>query len=115
MLDEGQRLLPADRDKTRAVFLAYRAKSHLDLREPDFAAAAALEALTLSHRIGAPRCVQLVRELTPRFAPHAAVPGVAEVLAASRWSSPGHHAHGVSRQAECRLVPAAPQLRSSTT
>ncbi|MEU9581622.1 XRE family transcriptional regulator [Streptomyces chilikensis] len=80
LINEGQQLLPSSRNKTRAVFLAYQAKSHLDLREPDSAAATALEALTLSHHIGAPRCVQLVRDLTPHFESHAKVPGVAEVL-----------------------------------
>jgi tetratricopeptide (TPR) repeat protein len=81
LIEEGQALLPGSRDKTRGVFLAYRAKTHLDLGEPDLAAAAASESLQLAQRIGAPRCVELVKDLTPRFAVFRDAEGVPELLA----------------------------------
>ncbi|WP_327320291.1 hypothetical protein [Streptomyces sp. NBC_01235] len=34
LIAEGERLLPTARDKTRGMFLAYRAASFLDLKEP---------------------------------------------------------------------------------
>ncbi|MFI9604023.1 XRE family transcriptional regulator [Streptomyces sp. NPDC004069] len=80
LIREGQELLPGSRDKTRGVFLAYQAKSHLDLREPDLAAAAALDSLNLAERIGAPRCVQMVRELIPLFKAHPTAQCVPELL-----------------------------------
>lgn len=80
LIEEGQCLLPPRRDKTRGVFLAYRAKTHLDLGEPDLAAAFATESLELAHRIGAPRCVELVRGLVPRFTAFSDVEGVPELL-----------------------------------
>ncbi|MEU9599823.1 helix-turn-helix transcriptional regulator [Streptomyces sp. NPDC048109] len=82
LIAEGQALLPASRDKTRGVFLAYRAQGHLSRREPEAAAADALEALHLAERIGAPRCVQLVRDLAPAFAPYRTAQGVPELLQA---------------------------------
>ncbi|MEU3355155.1 helix-turn-helix transcriptional regulator [Streptomyces sp. NPDC037389] len=81
LIREGQALLPPSRDKTRGVFLAYQAQSHLDLGEPDLAAAAAIKSLDLAQRIGAPRCVELVRGLLPRFEAHAQVQGVPQLLA----------------------------------
>ncbi|WP_107393252.1 transcriptional regulator [Streptomyces agglomeratus] len=80
LIAEGQALLPASRDKTRGIFLAYRAQGHLSRREPEAAAADALEALHLAERIGAPRCVQLVRDLAPAFTPYRAAEGVPELL-----------------------------------
>ncbi|MFE4333266.1 XRE family transcriptional regulator [Streptomyces sp. NPDC056831] len=80
LIREGQDLLPPSRDKTRGVFLTYQAKSHLDLAEPELAAAAALKSLELAQRIGAPRCVQLVRDLIPRFEEHPGAQGIPELL-----------------------------------
>ncbi|MFE5094626.1 XRE family transcriptional regulator [Streptomyces sp. NPDC056638] len=84
LIGEGQGLLPTSRDKTRGVFMAYRADSHLGLDEPELAAAAAREALALAQRIGAPRCVQLVMDLLPQFQPYAGAEGVPELLALAR-------------------------------
>ncbi|MCY0923096.1 XRE family transcriptional regulator [Streptomyces sp. H27-G5] len=81
LITEGQALLPGSRAKTRGVFLAYQAASHLQLKEPELAARAAEEALTLSRRIGAPRCEQLVQGLVPGFQPYRAAPGVPAFLA----------------------------------
>ncbi|MFE4824835.1 hypothetical protein ACFRFU_52630 [Streptomyces sp. NPDC056704] len=80
LITEGERLLPTARDKTRGVFLAYRAASYLDLKEPEPAAAAATQSLLLARRIGAPRCVALVDDLLPRFQPYARARGVPELL-----------------------------------
>nr|WSX75833.1 XRE family transcriptional regulator [Streptomyces sp. NBC_00899] len=80
LIAEGQALLPVSRDKTRGIFLAYRAQGHLSRREPEAAAADALKALQLAERIGAPRCVQLVRDLVPAFTPYPTAEGVAELL-----------------------------------
>ncbi|MEU0100395.1 XRE family transcriptional regulator [Streptomyces sp. NPDC006267] len=81
LIRDGQAELPASRVKTLGVFTTYRAKSYLELREPERAAAAATEALDLALRIGAPRCVALVRDLTPRFAEFPTAQGVPELLA----------------------------------
>ncbi|MDX3694808.1 helix-turn-helix transcriptional regulator [Streptomyces europaeiscabiei] len=81
LIREGQKLLPTRRAKTHGVFLTYQAKSHLNLGEPERAAAAALEALQVAQRIGAPRCVELVQGLIPRFEAHSSVEGVPELLA----------------------------------
>ncbi|MFD7863004.1 XRE family transcriptional regulator [Streptomyces sp. NPDC059783] len=83
LIADGQALLPVSRDKTRGIFLAYRAQGHLDLGEPDAAAADALEALHLAERIGAPRCVELVRDLIPAFRPYGTAEGVPELLQAA--------------------------------
>ncbi|MFB7601201.1 hypothetical protein [Streptomyces sp. NPDC056160] len=80
LIEEGQNLLPPSRDKTRGIFLAYRAKTHLDRDEPDVAAAAASKSLDLASRIGAPRCVELVRGLVPRFEAFSDAEGVPELL-----------------------------------
>ncbi|MFF3617270.1 XRE family transcriptional regulator [Streptomyces sp. NPDC002580] len=80
LITEGEQLLPAARDKTRGVFLTYRAASYLDQKEPEPAAAAATQALLLARRIGAPRCITLVDNLLPRFQPYSHAPGVPELL-----------------------------------
>ncbi|MDT0485305.1 XRE family transcriptional regulator [Streptomyces doebereineriae] len=80
LISEGERLLPPARDKTKGVFLAYRAASYLDLKEPEPAAAAATQSLLLARRIGVPRCARLVDELLPRFAHYARAQGVPELL-----------------------------------
>ncbi|MFD8897545.1 XRE family transcriptional regulator [Streptomyces ardesiacus] len=80
LIEEGQNLLPPSRDKTRGIFLAYRAKTHLDRGEPDVAAVAASQSLELARRIGAPRCVELVRGLVPRFEAFSDAEGVPELL-----------------------------------
>lgn len=69
LITEGERLLPTARDKTRGVFLAYRAASYLDQKEPEPAAAAATQSLLMARRIGAPRCVRLVDDLLPDSSP----------------------------------------------
>ncbi|MFB7597616.1 helix-turn-helix transcriptional regulator [Streptomyces sp. NPDC056160] len=83
LIAEGQALLPPSRDKTRLIFLAYRAQGHLSRREPEAAAADALEALQLAKRIGAPRCVQLVRDLVVDFRPYQQAQGVDELFEAA--------------------------------
>ncbi|MEU6603017.1 XRE family transcriptional regulator [Streptomyces flaveolus] len=80
LITEGEGLLPPARDKTRGVFLAYRAASYLDLKEPELAAAAATASLLLARRIGAPRCLQLVDGLLPRFQHYQDAQGVPELL-----------------------------------
>ncbi|MFE3205780.1 helix-turn-helix domain-containing protein [Embleya sp. NPDC059237] len=80
LIDEGLDTLQRPRDKTRGVFLTYRAQACVREGQIDRAAAAATEALTLARRIGAPRCVALVRELAPAFALHRTVEGVPELL-----------------------------------
>ncbi len=88
LIREGQRLLPSNRDKTRGVFLAYEARSRLDLGEPERAAAAAMEALQVAQRIGAPRCVSLVRDLVPSFEAYPASPGCRRAAGPDRGKSP---------------------------
>jgi hypothetical protein len=83
LIAEGQAQLPSSRDKTRGVFLAYRAQGHLSRREPEAAAADALEALLLAKRIGAPRCVRLVHDLLPAFTPYREAQGVPALLHAA--------------------------------
>ncbi|MFG2793353.1 XRE family transcriptional regulator [Streptomyces sp. NPDC048419] len=80
LINEGEQLLPSARDKTRGVLLAYRAASHLDLKEPEPAAAAASESLLLARRLGTPRCVRLIDDLLPRFQPYAQAEGVPDFL-----------------------------------
>ncbi|MFI2765229.1 hypothetical protein ACH5A3_41465 [Streptomyces echinatus] len=89
LIAEGQVLLPASRDKPRGVFLAYRAQGHLSRRDPEAAAADALEALHLAERIGAPRCVQLVRDLAPAFTPYRTGAGRARTAARRRVTRVG--------------------------
>ncbi|WP_331740372.1 hypothetical protein OG613_46065 (plasmid) [Streptomyces sp. NBC_00015] len=62
------------------MFLAYRAASYLDQKEPEPAAAAATQSLLLARRIGAPRCVSVINDLLPRFQPYAHAQGVPELL-----------------------------------
>ncbi|WP_331759715.1 XRE family transcriptional regulator [Streptomyces anulatus] len=81
LIREGQGELPPARIKTYGVFQTYQARSYLELGEPEQAAAAATEALDLALRIGAPRCVKLVRDLTPRFEAFPHAQGVPELLA----------------------------------
>ncbi|MFB7025914.1 MULTISPECIES: XRE family transcriptional regulator [unclassified Streptomyces] len=81
LITEGRALLPPERDKTKGVFLAYQAKSHLELKEPEIAARTAGEALRLARRIGAPRCEALVQDLVPAFRQVSAAEGVEEFLA----------------------------------
>ncbi|GGV83080.1 hypothetical protein GCM10010228_58830 [Streptomyces massasporeus] len=83
LITDGERLLPAARDKTRGVFLAYRAASYLDQKEPEPAAAAATQSLLLARRIGAPRCVRLIEALIPRFQPYDRAPGVPDSCSAA--------------------------------
>ncbi|WP_226487570.1 helix-turn-helix domain-containing protein [Streptomyces parvulus] len=71
LLTQGEQLLPTTRDKTRGVFLAYQAASHLTHRDIEPAAHAATAALDLARRTHAPRCEQLVQRLTPAFRPYA--------------------------------------------
>ncbi|MFE7132470.1 XRE family transcriptional regulator [Streptomyces sp. NPDC057638] len=80
LIAEGQRLLPAIRAKTTAVFHTYQAASDLERGEPERAAAAALESLLTARRIGAPRCEQLVHDLMPRFQHYRSAEGVPELL-----------------------------------
>ncbi|MEV6130589.1 hypothetical protein AB0M05_27730 [Streptomyces violaceusniger] len=81
LIREGQALLPRSRDKTRGVFLAYQAKSHISLGEPELAAAAAFESLQLAERIGAPRCEQLIRDhVIPSLKNYPTAQGVQELL-----------------------------------
>ncbi|MFJ8546663.1 XRE family transcriptional regulator [Streptomyces sp. NPDC093586] len=84
LITDGERLLPASRGKTRGIFLAYQAASHLDLKEPEPAAAAATQSLLLARRLHAPRCSRLVEDLIPRFQPYRQVPGVRDLLDLAR-------------------------------
>ncbi|MEU3663988.1 helix-turn-helix transcriptional regulator [Streptomyces sp. NPDC032940] len=79
LITDGEHLLPTPRSKTRGIFLAYQAASHLDLKEPEPAAAAA-HSLQLARSIRAPRCIRLVEDLIPRFQPYRGTPGVTELL-----------------------------------
>ncbi|MEU9189850.1 hypothetical protein AB0D14_36005 [Streptomyces sp. NPDC048484] len=80
LIDEGMALLPGARDKTKAVFLTYEASSFLKAGEADRAAAAATQSLALAQKIGAPRCVTLVRELSPGFKKFTGADGVDDLL-----------------------------------
>ncbi|WP_329557310.1 hypothetical protein [Streptomyces sp. NBC_00696] len=80
LITEGERLLPTARDKTKGVFLAYRAARYLDQKQPETAAAAATQSLLMARRIGGPRCVSLVNDLLPRFKPYARADGVPKIL-----------------------------------
>ncbi|WP_052845489.1 hypothetical protein [Streptomyces sp. NRRL S-31] len=80
LMDEGIALLPATRSKTKSVFLTYQAETYLRDGEPDIAAETAIRSLDLASRIDAPRCVTMVRDLEPAFAPYAHTAGVDELL-----------------------------------
>ncbi|MFG2845832.1 helix-turn-helix transcriptional regulator [Kitasatospora sp. NPDC048296] len=77
---EGMALLPRARDKTRGIFLTYQAKGHLQSNDVEQALTVINESLDLASRLGAPRCVTLVRELSPAFKPYRQVDGVPEFL-----------------------------------
>ncbi|MFD5111183.1 XRE family transcriptional regulator [Streptomyces sp. NPDC058391] len=79
-IDEGMGLLPRARDKTRGIFLTYEARSLLRSREVEQALAVTTESLDLAERIGAGRCVTLVRELASAFTPYRQVAGVPEFM-----------------------------------
>lgn len=80
LMDGGIALLPATRSKTKSVFLTYQAETYLRDGEPDIAAETATRSLDLASRIDAPRCVTMVRDLEPAFAPYAHTAGVDELL-----------------------------------
>ncbi|MGW1170563.1 hypothetical protein [Streptomyces sp. NPDC002550] len=80
LMDEGMSLLPATRSKTRSMFLAYQAETHLRAGDADIAADTATRACDLATRINAPRCVTMVRDLKPKFAPYGHITGVDELL-----------------------------------
>ncbi|MFE4973075.1 XRE family transcriptional regulator [Kitasatospora sp. NPDC056651] len=80
LIAEGMALLPRARDKTRGIFLTYQARGHLQAGDVEQALAVTGEALDLATRIGAPRCVALVRELAPSFRPYRRIDGVPEFL-----------------------------------
>ncbi|MEU6966393.1 helix-turn-helix transcriptional regulator [Kitasatospora aureofaciens] len=79
-ITEGLALLPRARDKTRGVFLTYQARGHLQSKNVEQALAVISESLDLATRIGAPRCITLVRDLAPAFKPYRNVDGVPELL-----------------------------------
>ncbi|MBO1415608.1 helix-turn-helix transcriptional regulator [Streptomyces sp. FH025] len=79
-ISEGMALLPRARDKTRGIFLTYQAKGYLQSNDVEQALAVTRESLDLAARIGAPRCVALVRDLAPAFTPYRRVDGVQELL-----------------------------------
>ncbi|ANS62346.1 hypothetical protein SLINC_0122 [Streptomyces lincolnensis] len=116
LISEGERLLPPDRDKTKGVFLAYRAASYLDLKEPEpaaAAAAAATQSLLLPRRIGAPRCARLIDDLLPRFEPYARTQGVRELFqlaAAQPEIRSGSYGHRVRKPK--RIPTSAPARRN---
>ncbi|MFF2567327.1 hypothetical protein [Streptomyces sp. NPDC058084] len=80
LITEGRELLPATRAKTRGVFLAYQAASHLKSKETELAAQAADQALLLARRIGVPRCESLVQGLVPDFERVRTTEGVDDLL-----------------------------------
>lgn len=77
---EGLALLPASRDKTREVFLVTQGLSLLRAGEIAQAATVVTQSLDLAERIGADRCVSLVRDMALDFAPHRSEAGVGELL-----------------------------------
>ncbi|MER6502486.1 XRE family transcriptional regulator [Streptomyces sp. NPDC001455] len=88
-ISQGMALLPAARNKTRAVFLAYEAETLLRQGEVDHSAATAQEALILAQQIGASRCVRQITSLSAGFQPHRKVQGVQQFLSALRSESRG--------------------------
>ncbi|AXG82360.1 XRE family transcriptional regulator [Streptomyces paludis] len=79
-ITEGMSLLPRARDKTRGIFLTYEARNLLKARQVEQALAVTNESPDLAARIGAERCVSLVRDLAPAFKPYQRVDGVPELL-----------------------------------
>jgi hypothetical protein len=55
-------------------------KRRIVMKEPEPVAAVATQSLLLARRIRAPRCVQLVDDLLPRFQPYEDAQGVPELL-----------------------------------
>ncbi|MEE4598017.1 XRE family transcriptional regulator [Streptomyces sp. DSM 41524] len=80
LIDDGIAALPTARNKTRAVFLAYKAENHLHTGDLEQAAAAAAASWALAQRINAPRCMAMVRDLEPHFTPHARATGISDLL-----------------------------------
>ncbi|MFG3239908.1 helix-turn-helix transcriptional regulator [Streptomyces sp. NPDC048157] len=80
LMEEGIALLTATRSKTTSVFLTYQAETYLRDGEPEIAAATATRSLDLASRIGAPRCVTMVRDLEPELSRYAHTVGVSELL-----------------------------------
>ncbi|MFB8084952.1 XRE family transcriptional regulator [Streptomyces sp. NPDC055992] len=80
-INQGVALLPAARDKTRAVFLTYRAETLLQQGDIDHSAATAHQALQLAQQMGASRCVRQIAALTPRYQLHQSVHDVQQLLA----------------------------------
>ncbi|MCA6090983.1 hypothetical protein LE181_02180 [Streptomyces sp. SCA3-4] len=68
------------------MFLTYGADAYLRDGEYDRAATTAAKALTMANHIGAPRCVELVHGLLPRFRGHDSAEGVGELLDLARAS-----------------------------
>lgn len=87
LIAEGIAVLPQARNKTRAVFLTYEAENYLRAGDPEQAAAAAATSLSLAHRINAPRCIAMVRDLEPQFAPHSRTAEVSDLLETLRAAS----------------------------
>jgi len=68
LINEGTVLLPPERAKTRAVFLAYEASSLLKSREVDAVADAARAAYGMAERPDRPPDPPPLAELRPRSA-----------------------------------------------
>ncbi|MFJ5121861.1 helix-turn-helix domain-containing protein [Kitasatospora sp. NPDC088548] len=81
MIERGVAAMTGHREKTSAVFLAYETEALLRTDAVDQAADCALRALEIADRIGAPRCVDLVRATASEFSKHRTVSGVDQVLA----------------------------------
>ncbi|MBQ0828578.1 helix-turn-helix transcriptional regulator [Streptomyces tagetis] len=79
-IGEGMSLLPRSRDKTRGIFMTYEAHSLLQARDVEQALTVTNRSLDLATRIGAERCVALVRELVPAFKPYRGVDGVTDLM-----------------------------------
>ncbi|RKE21951.1 hypothetical protein [Streptomyces sp. TLI_171] len=79
-ITQGIDLLPASRDKTRAVFLTYEAESLVRQGEIDHAATTAQQALSLAQRLGATRCLRQITALGTVFQPYRQAPGVDDFL-----------------------------------
>ncbi|WP_018570711.1 hypothetical protein [Streptomyces sp. PsTaAH-124] len=62
------------------MFRTYEARSLIRAGEVEQALAVSAESLDLAQRIGADRCVALVRDLGPEFRPYTAVDGVRDFL-----------------------------------
>jgi len=69
-LSQGVALLPASRERTRSLALAYRAETSLARHDLDAAAADAHTALDTALATGASRCITLVRTAVDHITPH---------------------------------------------